>query len=217
MTYPDNWRVNEPDMPFATFIFAHGAGAPMDSDFMEIVSQGLCANGVRVIRFEFPYMSKRREDSKRRPPDRMPKLQECWAEVASLVREKWPVGPLFVGGKSMGGRAAVMTANAIGPNGVLCLGYPFYAAGKPETLTPDAPRFTPLVALEHPALIVQGERDSLGNKPTIEAMPIPPQVQILWSYDGDHSLKPRKASGFTYDAAIIQTVETMVAFMRMQA
>jgi len=217
MPSSDTWRVTEPDFPFATFIFAHGAGAPMDSGFMEIIADSLTAHSVRVVRFEFPYMATRRIDGKKRPPDRMPKLQDCWREVAAEVRERWENTPLFIGGKSMGGRAAVMTASDIDPNGVLCLGYPFYASGKSDTLTPDSPRFTPLTDLQCPALLVQGERDALGDLPHVSHMPIPQNIHILWSQDGDHSLKPRKASGFTYDDALIQTVETMVAFMRMNS
>lgn len=51
----------------STLILAHGAGAPMDSPFMENVSERLVARGVAVVRFEFPYMSARREDGRKRP------------------------------------------------------------------------------------------------------------------------------------------------------
>ena len=46
------------------FIFAHGAGADMDHAFMEQVAEGLAEQGIRVIRFNFPYMVKRAEDGK---------------------------------------------------------------------------------------------------------------------------------------------------------
>src|SRR5690554_7609334 len=63
---------------YSTLIFAHGAGAPMDSPFMEVMTQHLLALGVNVARFEFPYMAQRRQDGVRRPPNRMNVLQEHW-------------------------------------------------------------------------------------------------------------------------------------------
>jgi predicted alpha/beta-hydrolase family hydrolase len=217
MSSSANWLVSEPDFPFATYVFAHGAGAPMDSEFMQIIADGLTAHSVRVIRFEFPYMAARRLDGKKRPPDRMPKLQDCWQHTVDKVWEAYPHQPVFIGGKSMGGRAAVMSAGAIAPSGVLCLGYPFYAAGKGEALNPDSPRFTPLVGLTCPTLIIQGERDALGDHGHVSALPMPETVSVVWTPDGDHSLKPRKSSGYTYDAALLNTVEMMVAFMRLQS
>ena len=41
-------------------VLAHGAGAPMDSPFMDDVSRGLASKGLRVVRFDFPYMQSRR-------------------------------------------------------------------------------------------------------------------------------------------------------------
>ena len=40
-------------------LLAHGAGAGMDTDFMNGVAEGVSSHGVQVIRFEFPYMVKR--------------------------------------------------------------------------------------------------------------------------------------------------------------
>jgi len=37
-----------------TLVLAHGAGASMDSPFMQTIAQGLAASCIRVIRFEFP-------------------------------------------------------------------------------------------------------------------------------------------------------------------
>ena len=49
----------------ATLILAHGAGAPMDSPFMERIAELLAAQGIAVARFEFPYMAQRREDGRK--------------------------------------------------------------------------------------------------------------------------------------------------------
>lgn len=82
------------------FVFAHGAGAGMDHPFMAAVAQGLASKGIQVVRFNFPYMVKRAEDGKKRPPDRAPKLLEAYqAVIADVAGQK----PVVIGGKSMGG------------------------------------------------------------------------------------------------------------------
>ena len=65
-----------------TFVFAHGAGGPMDSPFMEHVAAGIAEHGIRVVRFEFPYMAARRNGVKKGgAPDRQPRLLEAWRKV----------------------------------------------------------------------------------------------------------------------------------------
>ncbi len=55
-----NLIVDGPERARRTFVFAHGAGGPMDSTFMTAVANGVAARGIRVVRFEFPYMAARR-------------------------------------------------------------------------------------------------------------------------------------------------------------
>ncbi|MDD0974689.1 alpha/beta family hydrolase [Pseudomonas fontis] len=191
-----------------TLILAHGAGAPMDSAFMQDMAQRLAAQGLGVLRFEFPYMAQRRLDGGKRPPNPQAKLLECWREVYNEVRPL-VAGPLLVGGKSMGGRMASLLADELGADGLVCLGYPFYAAGKPEK-----PRVAHLAELQTPTLIVQGERDALGNRQTVEGYVLSPAIEVLWLVAGDHDLKPLKASGFTQaqhlDAAVSAIVGAVV-------
>lgn len=111
-----------------TFIFAHGAGADMDHDFMAAVASGLAARGIRVVRFNFPYMVKRAEDGKRRPPDRAPKLLEAFEAVIA----EYASGSVVIGGKSMGGRMASLLSDHPQVAGIACLGFPFHPPGKPE-------------------------------------------------------------------------------------
>ena len=70
---------------YGTLILAHGAGAPMDSDFMNQLADILAQFGVTVVRFEFPYMSQRRKDGKKRPPNRTPQLIECFEAVIADI------------------------------------------------------------------------------------------------------------------------------------
>ncbi|MGH8335573.1 MAG: alpha/beta family hydrolase, partial [Gammaproteobacteria bacterium] len=41
-----------------TLVLAHGAGAAMDSPFMTTIAESVAAEGVKVVRFEFPYMQR---------------------------------------------------------------------------------------------------------------------------------------------------------------
>lgn len=204
---------DSPPSPLALLLLAHGAGAPMDSDFMTEIAREIAARGIAVARFEFPYMARRRAEGGKRPPDRMPVLLETFAAAAAEARRAFPQLPLVIGGKSMGGRAAAMAAAAIAPAGVVCLGYPFHPAGKAASLTPDSPRLAPLLAPPCPVLIVQGERDALGDRATVAALPLPPAVRLVWSRDGDHSLKPRKSAGLTAREAISAAAAAVTDFI----
>lgn len=181
----------------------------MDSDFMSAVAAEVAARGTSVARFEFPYMHRRRIEGGKRPPDRMPVLLEAFGAAAAAARTRWQGLPLVIGGKSMGGRAAAMAAPEIGPVGVVCLGYPFHPAGK--VATPE--RLAPLAAPPYPILVVQGTRDALGNAEEIAGYALGSAVSVTWIADGDHSLKPRKASGLTPDAALAQAADAIAAFI----
>ena len=191
-----------------TLILAHGAGAPMDSGFMTDMAARLAGRGVNVLRFEFPYMAQRRVDGGKRPPNQQAQLLECWREVFSEVR-RHVAGPLAVGGKSMGGRMASLLADELGATGLVCLGYPFYAVGKPEK-----PRVAHLAALQTPTLIVQGERDALGNRQTVDTYALSPSIDVLWLVAGDHDLKPLKASGFTHEQHLETAAGTIAHWLK---
>ena len=197
-----------PITPAATLILAHGAGAPMDSVWMSEMAGRLAARGVSVLRFEFPYMAQRRLDGGKRPPNQQVKLLECWSEVYEEVR-RHVAGPLAIGGKSMGGRMASLLADALHADGLVCLGYPFYAVGKPEK-----PRVAHLADLKTPTLIVQGERDALGNRETVEAYTLSPRIDVMWLVAGDHDLKPLKASGFTHEQHLDAAADHIASWLR---
>jgi predicted alpha/beta-hydrolase family hydrolase len=188
-----------------TFAFAHGAGAPMDSLFMTFFAAALAARGWRVVRFEFPYMARRRRETRRLPPDRQPLLLETGRQViAALGPER-----LVIGGKSMGGRMASLIADNAGVCGLACLGYPFHPAGKPERL-----RTAHLATLATPCLICQGSRDSLGKAAEVAGYELAPAIRLHWAEDGDHDLKPRKASGRSAEQNWSAAIEALDSFFR---
>ena len=118
-------------------------------------------------------------------------------------------GPLAIGGKSMGGRMASLLADELGADGLVCLGYPFYAAGKPEK-----PRVAHLAELKTPTLIIQGERDALGNRETVSGYSLAPGITLEWLAAADHDLKPLKASGLTHAQHLQQAAERVADFLR---
>ena len=194
----------------ATLMLAHGAGAPMDSASMTAAAKALAAEGVRVVRFEFGYMAARREGT-RKPP---PKAEKVMPEYLAAVEALGPVsGPLFIGGKSMGGRVASMVADELFAEGriagLVCLGYPFHPPGKPEQL-----RTAHLAGLKTPALIVQGTRDGFGTRDEVAGYDLAPGIELSWLEDGDHDLKPRKSvSGFSAADHLRTMAETVRAWM----
>jgi len=191
-----------------TCILAHGAGAPMDSEIMTLFAQGLAQEGVKVVRFEFPYMQERRLNGKKRPPNRAAELLTCFSHVLKEVG-----GPCVLLGKSMGGRMASMLS-AENPNhpyikGVLALGYPFHPQGKPEKL-----RIAHLPDIRVPVAIVQGSRDPLGNKELVKKLDLPRSLEFLWLEDGNHDFKPRIKSGFKHDQHIESAVSYSAKFIK---
>jgi predicted alpha/beta-hydrolase family hydrolase len=191
-----------PKHAVARVLLAHGAGAGMDSPFMEMVARELAERGVGVARFEFPYMQRRRQGGARSAPDRAPVLLEAFRNVAhELTKLTAPDGlhTLVIGGKSMGGRMASMLADELGVRGVICLGYPFHPPGRTDKL-----RVEHLAALQTPCLIVQGTRDSFGTQPEVSEYKLSAAISVEWVEDGNHDLAPRKRSGL--DLASVREV-----------
>ena len=188
-----------------TFVFAHGASAGMEHEFMQSVAKGLAFKGIRVIRFNFPYMIKRAEDGKRRPPDRAPKLLEAYQEII----EQADANKLVIGGKSMGGRMASHLSELDKVAAMACLGFPFHPPGKPEKYKGEH-----LAELAKPCLILQGERDTLGKREEFADFDLSDSIRVEFIPDGDHSFKPRKSSGYTEQQNIALTVDKLSAFIK---
>jgi len=186
---------------------AHGAGAPMTHAFMQRAAEALAGRGIRVARFEFPYMQRARAEGRSRPPDRQPVLEATWR---SVIADLGAAG-LVIAGKSMGGRMASLVAAA--PDappvvGLVCLGYPFHPPGKPERT-----RTEHLQALTLPTLILQGERGPFGTRDEVSGYDLVDPIRLHWLSDGDHSFKPRKASGCTEDGNLAEAFGLMADFV----
>ncbi|MFQ2189660.1 alpha/beta fold hydrolase [Aeromonas jandaei] len=174
----------------ARILLAHGAGAGMEHAFLAELSRLLAGPDIEVVRFNFPYMSKRALDGKRRPPDRQPVLLDHWRE---MVRE-FAHPRLFLAGKSMGGRMAAEISDEIycemNAAGLLILGYPFHPPARADRWRGEV-----LKQIKTPTLLLQGERDTFGSRVELADFPFSSAVSVHWLTDGDHGFKPRKSSG----------------------
>lgn len=184
-----------------TIILAHGAGGPMQSSFMAAMARGLAAEGLRVVRFNFPYMA-----AKRKVPDREPVLLEKWRTV---VADHGGGGRVVIGGKSLGGRMASLIADEVQARGLVCLGYPFHPPGKPQQL-----RTAHLLELQTRTLIVQGTRDPFGNFDDVAFYDLSSSIRVEWIDGGDHSLKPRTRSAEDEKFNLGRAIEHITVFMR---
>ncbi|MDO6426812.1 hypothetical protein Q4489_07295 [Thalassotalea sp. 1_MG-2023] len=208
-----NYNESLVEQPIAHFLFAHGAGADMNSTFMENMTTALNKRNISVTRFNFHYMDKRLSDGKKYPPDRMPKLLERFAEAISTLHI---TAPLFLLGKSMGSRVAATLTNELIENpkgnpeirGVICLGYPFHPINKIEQL-----RLEPLINNHYSILILQGDRDKLGNKEEVLSYELPENITTIFLPDGDHDLKPRVKSGYTHEQNLQSAVDHIERFV----
>lgn len=189
----------------ARLVLAHGAGAPMKSAFMEEMAVALGARGIAVTRFEFPYMQARRYGGKRGGPDPQAVLLATYREV---IESLGPGAPLFIGGKSMGGRMASMIADEAGVRGLVCLGYPFHPAGKPKQL-----RVAHLKELRTKTLIVQGTRDELGSSEDVAGYALSPSIRVHWIEAGDHSFERLKRSGLSTADAMREAIDVVASFV----
>lgn len=187
MSSPVNLLQGPKDAPL--LVLAHGAGAGMEHEFFQQLVP-LLTDEIAVLRFNFPYMQRMLAEQKRRPPDRLDTLIESFNQA---IPTTWQ-GPIFIGGKSMGGRVATHVAlTNTRLSGVIVLGFPFHPPGKPERNKGEH-----LAQLSTPLLIAQGERDPFGNCSEITPQMLPKQAQLFWVHDGEHSFKPRKKSGLSW-------------------
>ena len=157
-----------------------------------------------VRTFDYPYM----RAGKRRSPDRLPVLVEAHrAELAQLCASA--TGPLFLIGKSMGGRIGCHVALEENVAGLVCLGYPLKSGST------GALRDQVLLALQAPILFVQGTRDPLCPLELlaeVRARMTAPSTLLIVD-GGDHSLAvsaaARKARGETQadsDARVLEAI-----------
>lgn len=183
-------------------ILAHGANNDLDHPLLASVARHLAAEaGTMVVRFNFPYVERGSSS-----PDGAPVLENCFRRVHDHVADELaaPGAPLFIGGKSLGGRTAAELISrgeegeGIVAAGLVELGYPLHRPGHTENL-----RTEPLRKIGVPSLFIIGERDPFCHpellRPLLERLLHPGKLVVVAG--GDHSLqrpggrKPAAGSG----------------------
>lgn len=173
----------------ATLIFAHGAGAPRTHPFILELTKKIAARGVDVFAFNFLYA-----EAGKKLPDKTELLETTWRAAIAKVRAMSGLAsaPLFIGGKSMGGRMATRIANRdsdLSVKGVICVGYPLHPPGKPDSKRAE------ILDVELPLLAIQGTRDELGTSAQLKRFTkSKSNIRVHAIEGGDHSLAVPKAA-----------------------
>jgi len=167
-------------------VLAHGAGAGMNHSFMVSLSNALAEKGIATLRFNFPFMEK-----KKGPADRPPVAHKTIETAIIKTQELFPSLPLFVAGKSFGGRMSsqyLSEHNDVDVRGIIFYGFPLHPAGKPST-----DRAEHLKNVKQPMLFLQGTKDELATWNLIEPVCKSLKRATLVKIEGaDHSFKAGK-------------------------
>jgi predicted alpha/beta-hydrolase family hydrolase len=198
------------DRAAAGLVLAHGAGGGQHSRFMVEAAKALASRGITVATFDFPYITEGRK-----VPDKGPVLEAYWRTVIDAARRDPAFAglPLFIGGKSMGGRIASQVAaqRVDGITGLVFFGYPLHPPGKP-----DQRRDRHLPDIGEPMLFVQGTRDLFGTAEEIRGLlpRLNKQTRLFEVNDGDHSFNVRlKVAGRKADAVLAEIFDTAAGFI----
>lgn len=182
-----SYLVNAPQHQKAVVVLAHGAGAGMTHRFMETLSIELAGLGIGTVRYNFPYIEK----GKKRPD--MPAVAEKTVGVVSdHIQKLFPGAPLFLGGKSFGGRMSsqyISKKNSEKIKGIVFYGFPLHAPG-----APSMDRAEHLKNVHIPMLFLQGTKDTLADLSLIEKVCSELPTATLVKFEGaDHSFKVKKS------------------------
>jgi hypothetical protein len=167
-------------------VLAHGAGAGMSHSFMVSLSNALALKGIATLRFNFPFMEK-----KKPRPDTPAVAHQAIAAAIAKAQQLFPSLPLFVGGKSFGGRMSsqyLAEHPTPGVKGIIFYGFPLHPAGKPAT-----DRAEHLRLVKQPMLFLQGTKDALATWELMEPVCKSLKRATLVKIEGaDHSFKAGK-------------------------
>jgi uncharacterized protein len=182
-----------PDQEKCALILAHGAGAGMNSPFMETFQEKLAELGIRVTEFNFSY----KEAGKKAPSSRKVLEAEWQAVIENEIKSSNQNIPTFIGGKSMGGRiSSYIIAEFAELSGLVFLGYPLHPPGKTDKL-----RSEHLFEINKPMLFISGTKDRLAQldllKKTTDKLGENTTLHLV--ENGDHSLQIAKKFGSTPD------------------
>ena len=190
--------------PRGTIIVAHGAGAGMEHPFLVGFTDALNALGFSTLRFNFPY----REQGRRMPGPAAHAIL-TWQAAVAAVRARG-AGPVWAAGKSYGGRMASMAvAEGLDVDGLIYLGYPLHAPGKPEK-----PRADHLPAITAPQLFIEGSKDPFIQPLSQfeDVLATCQRAHVEWIAEGGHSfeVKGRRRAPEVVGASLAPLVDEFI-------
>ncbi len=175
-----------PEKSKCILTLAHGAGAGMNHSFMVALANALAEAGIATLRFNFPFT----ENKKGRPDIPAVAHQTITAAIAK-ARELFPSLPLFISGKSFGGRMSSQYVSAhhdTMAKGIIFYGFPLHPPKKPSI-----DRAEHLQKVEIPMLFLQGTRDELATWELITSVCASlPNAELVKIEGADHSFKAGK-------------------------
>jgi uncharacterized protein len=188
----------------ASLVLGHGAGGGVGAADLQALARALPPLGVTVVLVEQPWRV-----AGKRVAAAPPRLDEAWLAVLASLRAGGAGGPLpprrrlVVGGRSAGARVACRTAAAAGAERVVCLAFPLHPPGRPERSRADE-----LLAVQVPALVVQGARDPFGGPADLPAGPTVVEVPYA-----DHSFAVPGSAPVTRREALDVVVDAVARFL----
>ncbi|WP_217183440.1 alpha/beta family hydrolase [Streptomyces sp. AC495_CC817] len=188
-----------------TVVVAHGAGAGKDHPFLLSFADGLAELGFSTLRFNFPYV-----EQGRRMPGPAAHAIATWNAVVAFARAQHPDAAVWAAGKSYGGRMASMAvAGGLATEGLVYLGYPLHAPGKPEK-----PRAEHLPAIAVPQLFVEGTNDPFIQPLSQfeEVVATCQNAEVAWIEGGGHTfeVKGQKRSAAEAGSSLVTIVSDFV-------
>lgn len=175
-----------PEKPICIVTLAHGAGAGMHHSFMEALAETLAEENIGTLRFNFPFV----EDKKGRP-DLPAVAHKTIGAAFQHAKENFPSLPVFLSGKSFGGRMSsqyLALQNDAAVQGIIFYGFPLHAIKKPSI-----DRAEHLKQVQQPMLFIQGTRDALAEWHLIEEVCSSlPAAKLIKLEGADHAFKKGK-------------------------
>ena len=166
----------------AMLALAPGAGSGFDHPFLSGFAEATAKLGISTLRFNFLY-----KERGRKSPDPEQTLRDVWLAAFEEATERAKGAPLFVGGKSLGGRIASMcVADGMPAAGLVFLGYPLHPPGKPERIRDEH-----LYRIDVPMLFIQGTRDPFAQPELLAKVlkKLGDRAEHVSIEGGDHSFR----------------------------
>ncbi len=201
------WSI--PEQYDSVLLLAPGAGKDMNSEFLSYLHENIAEHNIMTVKFNFPYL-----EIGRAAPNTPTVLEDTWLAVidAVMAQTGFPREKIFLSGKSMGGRYAILLAAKMdGFAGIIQYGFPLHAPGRTKK-----PRNEELNAVHSPMLFFQGSRDSLCEleifQPILEHLDPQPDLHVIEG--GDHSFKVLKRLNRSDDSVRQELVEKTVEWIK---